>query len=180
MLQINKKALMNEILSVFTVELFSILENWKSDVYKFTGSVPSFVSSMKASYEIKKEASRVVAYLKANPQLLATSYGTGSLMLTDNPGLEEYKRSEYWNKERRGNAIYGRPEGEYLNLFRGKIKSSGKYKGKNLETMKKVYLLNPTKAIQTANDFLYKTYIPRALKNTINKVNISKFVEDRN
>ena len=175
MLQINKKALMNEILSVFTVELFSILENWKSDVYKFTGSVPSFVSSMKASYEIKKEASRVVAYLKANPQLLATSYGTGSLMLTDNPGLEEYKRSKYWNKDRRGNAIYGRPEGEYLNLFRGTIKTSGKYKGKNLEATevfgkKPVKLLSPTKAIQTANDFLYKTYIPRALKNTINKV----------
>ena len=132
MLQINKKALMNEIFNVFTVELFSMLENWRADVYKFTGSVPSFVSSMKASYEIRKEANRVVAYLKANPQLLATSYGTGSLMLLDNPGLEEYKRSKYWNKDRRSNAVWGRAKGEYLNLFRGTIKTSGKYKGKNL------------------------------------------------
>lgn len=178
MLRINKEKLMNEIFNVFTVELFNSLEGWESDVNKFNGSIPSFASNAKVRYEINKEAHRVVAYLKANPAMLAVAYGTGSLMLESNPGLKKYKASKYWNKERKGNAIVGRTKGEYFNIFRGKTTSKGRLRGKNIEN--KITLLKPTNSIQDANKFLYQSRIPKAWKATIRKINISKFVEEVN
>lgn len=179
MLRINKEKLMNEIFNVFTVELFNSLEGWESDVNKFNGSIPSFASNAKVRYEINKEAYRVVAYLKANPAMLAVAYGTGSLMLESNPGLKKYKANKpLWNPLRQGNAIVGRAKGAYPNIFRKEGKSKGRVAGKNIED--KITLLKPTNSIQDANKFLYQSRIPKAWKATMQKVNISKFVEEVN
>lgn len=179
MLRINTKKLMNEIFNIFTVELFNSLEGWESDVSKLNGAIPSFASSAKVRYEIQKEAHRVVAYLKANPAMLAVAYGTGSLMLENNPGLAKYKRNKsLWPTYRATNAIVGREAGEHPNIFRGKATSKGRFKGKNIEN--KITLLKPTNSIQDANKFLYQSRIPKAWKATMSKINISKFVEEVN
>ena len=185
MLRIDVQKFSNKFLEIFKTELYNCLENWKQDVLKNMSNSgnPSFlVSGAKVDYEIRKEAQAVIAYLKANNHVLASSYGTGSLMLEDNPGLAAYRwNTSLWNQDRQGNAIYGRRKGEsYKDFFSGKAKvSKGKFEGQNIEN--RIKLISPTYALQDAKKYLYTIYIPRAYKNAMKKINFSSFLieEDR-
>ena len=182
MLRIDVNKFSKSFLEIFKTELYSCLENWKQDVYKNMKDHPSFLKAgAKVDYLIKKEANSVIAYLKANNHVLASSYGTGSLMLQYNPGLAAYKSSSNWNKARRWNAIYGRKKGEsYMDFFSGKTKiSKGKFENTDIEA--RVMIISPTYALQDAKRYLYTIYIPRAYKNTMNKIKFSSFLveEDR-
>ena len=179
MLRIDVNKFSKSFLEIFKTELYSCLENWKQDVYKNMKDHPSFLKAgAKVDYLIKKEANSVIAYLKANNHVLASSYGTGSLMLENNPGLAAYKSSGNWNKARQGNAIYGRKKGEsYKDFFSGKPKTSkGKFEDTNIEN--RIMLISPTYALQDAKKYLYTIYIPRAYKNTIKKMNFSSFLKE--
>ena len=182
MLRIDVNKFSKSFLEIFKTELYSCLENWKQDVYKNMKDHPSFLKAgAKVDYLIRKEANSVIAYLKANNHVLASSYGIGSLMLENNPGLASYRSSGNWNKARQGNAIYGRKKGEsYKDFFSGKPKTSkGKFEDTNIED--RVMLISPTYALQDAKRYLYTIYIPRAYKNTMNKIKFSSFLveEDR-
>ena len=111
-------------------------------------------------------------------------------MLSDNPGLADYMNSELYNPLRRGKgkAIRGRAKGQYTNLFGQKRSTSGAFAGDNIEgkrvyTRKKEserdYYISPTRpsyAIQLANNWLWKTYLPRAFKNAMEKVSFTKYL----
>lgn len=67
------------------------------------------------------------------------SWGSGSLMDTSNPALNDYLSSEYYNPARSKTAaapITGRPEGYYTDIFGEQQYSSGKMEGVNLEEAK--------------------------------------------
>lgn len=175
MLRIDIQKFTNRFLEIFKTELYSCLENWKQDVLKNMNNSgnPSFlIRGAKVDYEIKNEAKAVVAYLKANNHVLASSYGTGSLMLEDNPGFAAYKAT--WHSDRKSKAIYGRKAGSYIDLFGTPRTSQGRLRGKNIEN--RVKLISPTYALQDAKKYLYTIYIPRAYKNAMRKINFSSFL----
>ena len=130
--------------------------------------------------ELKRETDAIKGFLRANTYVIADSFGTGSLMLQDNPALAKYKNSDHWNKDRVGNYITGRKEGTYTDLFGRPRKTSGVFKGKKLENMTfhgfTIKPIPPSKALQNAEKWLYNTYIPRAYKNSLKKMNFSKYL----
>lgn len=155
----------------------------KQHIGLFGGGMHPYVAS-----SMKRETDRIIGYLIANTYVLAESYGTGSFMLDNNPGLAEYKKSGYWNRARKGKAIAGRPAGRYTNLFNQERTTSGAFEGDNIEgkrvyTRKKEserdYYISPTKpsyAIQLANNWLWKTYLPKAYELAIKKINFAKYL----
>lgn len=181
MLKFDKQGLANEILMKLEIELQSALTAWKNEVIKYMG-FNEFKRNANTDYEIKKEGQKIIAYLKANTYVLADSYGTGSLMLLDNPGYQEYRSSNRWNRARTSNAIAGRPAGTYIDVLSGKTKtSSGTLEGRNIEglTMITGYKINPiapSKAVEIALGWLYRTYLPRVYSSVVQRVNFSKYL----
>ena len=183
MLQFDKQGLANEILTKLEVELEYAFVAWRTEVLSKLKH-PFFGTDARpeVEYEIKKESAKIVAYLKANTYVLADSYGTGSLMLKDNPGYAAYKNSKYWNKSRKGNAITGRPAETYTNIFTGKPRtSSGTMEGQNIEgwqmmTGYKIEPAVPSYAIQMADKWLHEKYLPNAYKLVIQEINFGKYL----
>lgn len=182
MLQFDKQGLANEILMKLEVELEYAFIAWRTEVLSKLKH-PFFGTDTRpeVEYEIKKESAKIVAYLKANTYVLADSYGTGSLMLKDNPGYAAYKNSGAWNPSRVGNAISGRPEGNYVDIFGRKKYSSGTMEGQNIEgwEMMTGYKIEPTVpsyAIQMADKWLHETYLPNAYKLVIKEINFAKYL----
>lgn len=189
MLKFNVDAAMNELANILESELEIALNAWEIEVNsKIRNNYYSQYA--KVDHEIKKQTKGLIAYLKANTAVLADSYGTGSLMLDDNPGLAEYKADkDRWNPERHGKAIVGRHEGQYTNIISGKPrKTSGTFAGINIEG-KRVYTkkneeendynispTHPSYAIQLAEQYLYKQWLPIAFKNAVNRLNLAKFL----
>lgn len=93
----------------------------------------------KSELENKKAYTRENAYIDAsgicvtliqNVYGIISSYGTGENRDKSNPFWDEYKASEYFNKKvRTGDAIVGRPYGEYTNIFGQKVTSTGSAEG---------------------------------------------------
>lgn len=184
MLKFDKKGLANELLNNLVIELKWVLQAWENEVVKYMGN-SEFQANADLDYEIKKESETIIAYLKANTYVLADSYGTGSLMLTDNPGYQAYRNSNRWNPSRVNNAIVGRPEGEYVDVFGNKKSSSGYLEGINLEGTSLVagsgYELHiepvaPSKALEIAEEWLYKTYLPKAYSNAVKSTNFARYL----
>lgn len=186
MLQLDKQGLANELLENIEEELKWVLENWKNEVIKYMG-FNEFKRNANTDYELERESNMIVAYLKANTYVLADSYGTGSLMLSDNPGFRSYMQSigkeGGWNPARRGKNIVGHPEGTYTDVLGNKRTTSGSMKGKNLEgvTLNTGYTIQPvapSRATEIAMGWLYKTYLPKAYKNAIQKTDFSKYLKE--
>lgn len=181
MLKFDKQGLANEILMKFEIELESALTAWKNEVIGFMG-YNEFKKNANLDYEIQKEGQKIIAYLKANTYVLADSYGTGSLMLLDNPGYQEYKNSTRWNPARKSNAIAGRPEGAYTDVLSGKQKwSSGYMEGHNIEGKEMItgYKINPvapSRAVEAGLGMLYRQHLPKAYELAIQKIDFSKYL----
>lgn len=183
-LRLNVEKLTNEVLDKLEDELKWVLVAWENEVISKT-KFKDFRGKSDVDFELEKKAKSIIAYLKANTYVLADSYGTGSLMLTSNPGFQEYKNSNRWNPVRKGTAITGRPEGEYVNAFGEKKHSSGTLEGKNIEGLEliagsgykiKIEPVSPSYALQMAEQWLYNTYLPRAYKNAIQNTNFAKYL----
>lgn len=177
-LRFNYKLASEEFIDKLINNLKDALESWKNEVENNI-DYRIFKKNATARYTIKKEMKEIVAILKANTYTLADSYGTGSLMDTDNPGLAAYKASDNWNRNRIGNAIYGR-ETDYTDLFNRPRKTSGIYKDTNLEGFEvrkgfKIQPVSPSYAIKTANHWLYEQYLPNAYKLTVNSMKWEKY-----
>lgn len=181
MLKFDKQGLANEILMRLEVELQSALTAWKNEVIGFMG-YNEFKKNANLDYEIQEEGQKIIAYLKANTYVLADSYGTGSLMLLDNPGYQEYRNSDRWNPARKSNAIAGRPEGAYTDVLSGKQKwSSGYMEGHNIEGWEMItgYKINPvapSRAIEAGLGMLYRQHLPKAYELAIKKIDIGKYL----
>lgn len=186
-LKFNVKALMNEFIKNLEIELESATDAWKIEALskmrgiKFAHETEEIKADV--DKEIRRKANGILVYLKANGVALADSYGVGSLMTSDNPGLQKYMSSSSWNKARTGKTIVGRKEGYYTDMFGRRRHSSGTMEGKPLEnrgyiTDTDYYISpsNPSYALQMAEQWLYKTYLPRAYKIAVQKTNFAKYL----
>lgn len=193
-LRLNVNGLINEFLNIFEQELDDALNRWKTELFDNLKH-RFYFKYAQASHEIHRQSKMVVAYLKANPYVLADSYGTGSLMLSDNPGFRKYMMNSgsqqgQVNPARTGKAIVGRPKGRYVDMFGREHETSGAFEGKNIEgkvvykrkkgifdtSEYKIEPTPPSKAIQIAEELLYKQWIPIAYNNTMRRLNIAKFL----
>lgn len=180
-LKFDKEGLANELLRNLEVELKTAFEAWKGEVYSKLKN-GFFSTGADVDYEIEIIKDGIVAFLKANTYVLADSYGTGSLMLEDNPAYQAYKQT--WHSERHTKAIHGRKEGEYTDLFGREKSSSGYMAGRNIEgwEMSTGFVIEPSSpsfALQDAEKALYNTYLDAAYRNAIRATNFAKFlIED--
>lgn len=186
-LRLDINGLTNEILSKLETELRWAFEAWETEV-KSKMQYPDFVDNAEVEAELKKESNKIIVFLKANTYAIADSYGTGSLMLNNIPGFQEYRNSDRWNPARTGKAIVGRPEGKYTDAFGRERYSSGYLEGINIEGQElragsgytlTVEPVSPSYALQDAEKFLYNTYLNRAYKNAIQNVNFSKYLIEK-
>lgn len=80
---------------------------------------------------IEEAGKRVTTQCAFMANAIMESYGTGNKMDTDNPALDWYKHSPYWNTLRDGtNKIVGRKKGHYVNILGEDKYSSGRMAGK--------------------------------------------------
>jgi hypothetical protein len=134
----------------------------------------------------------IKGFLEANTVVIADSFGTGSLMLEDNPALEEYRKSKFWHKDRKRNYITGRGidsepgnhPGHYTDFFGRHRTTKGTFKGKVLEGMRMkngfvIKPIPPSHALQNAERSLFRTYIPRALNNALRKINFGNYLKEK-
>ena len=198
-LRFDMNGLTNEILAKLEEQLNYALIAWRTEVLnKLKHPFYGTDERPYVEYEIKRQSDAIIAYLKANTYVLADSYGTGSLMLSDNPGFKTYmmnpgnKRGQI-NPARKGKAISGRPAGRYVDIFGREHETSGVYAGDNIEgkvvyrrkkglfsvSKYKIQPTRPSYALQTAEEWLYKTYLPNAYKLAVKNINFSKYLIQR-
>lgn len=184
-LKFDMNGITNEILEKLEEQLNYALIAWRTEV--LSGLKHPFYGMDEkpyVEYTIEKGSKKIIAYLKANAYVLADSYGTGSLMLDNNPGLAEYKRSNRWNPARKGKKIVGRKSGYYTDAFGNPHRhSKGSLEGQNLEnrsfgTDYHIAPTHPSYAVQMAEQWLYKTYLPNAYKLAIRNVNFAKYLKE--
>ncbi|MBA1335832.1 MAG: hypothetical protein HPY66_1650 [Firmicutes bacterium] len=84
---------------------------------------------------IQAAAGIITAQITGGPWAIVDEYGKGSLMDPNNPALDEYRNSPFWNPVRKDLVIRGRPAGPYTNIFGERRVSSGRAKGVNLERL---------------------------------------------
>lgn len=185
MLQFDTKAFRLEYLKILEEELNEVKTNWEKDVKDKLGH-PYFSKHAKAWGEVDRKINHIILHLKANTFALADTYGTGSLMTSDNPGLDEYMNSKYWNPARHGKTIVGRKSREYTNLFGQKRSSKGAYEGDPIENKViyneggKKYAIapsHPSLAIKIANLYV-KRNAEIAIKNATKRMNFGKFLKE--
>ena len=118
--------------------------------------------------EIKRldtsEKNRLIRQLVGGAHAVIDSFGTGSKMDTSNPALAGYMKSGLWNPSRfpsAGNAIRGRPEGAYTDIFGEEQYSSGKMAGLDLEIRGFVEPISPSGAFQNAEKWFNASDIAR-------------------
>lgn len=182
-LKFDVNGFINEVLNELMVELKYAYTNWENEVYRYLRKpFLGYNLKSKVDWEINRESNKIISYLKANTYVLADSYGTGSLMLTDNPGYQKYRSDKNrWNPARTSRAIAGRKSGIYTDIFGRKHKTKGTFEGDNIEgksfgTAYKIKPTTPSYALQMAEEWLYKTYLPRAYKNAIEQVSFTKYL----
>ena len=186
-LKFDKTGLINEILDKLEIELKDAFKMWEAETISKMRNT-DFKKNADFEIEMKKETNIIIAYLRANPVVIADSYGTGSLMLDNNPNFEEYRNDKSrWNPSRTGKPIVGRPEGEYVDIFGNKKYSKGYLEGENIEGWElvagsgykiKIEPVAPSYALQDAFTFLYNTYLPRAYKLAIQNINFAKYLKE--
>lgn len=183
-LRLDINGLINEILNKLETELRWAFEAWETEVYQKL-KTPEFADNAEVEAKLHRESNTIIAYLKANPVAIADSYGTGSLMLDNIPGFQEYRNDKNrWNSARTGKTIVGRPKGEYTDIFGNKRSSRGSMEGLDVEGLElwngdKIEPVSPSYALQDAEKFLYATYLPRAYKLAIQNVNFSKYLIEK-
>lgn len=183
MLQFDKQGLANEILEKLEAELPAALTAWKNEVISFM-NYNEFKKNAELDYEIEREGKKVIAYLKANTYVLADSYGTGSLMLLDNPGYQAYRNDkDRWNRLRHSNTIVGREAGYYTDIFGRKHHTSGSKAGDSLEgvQVRAGYTINPvapSRAIEAGLGMFYRQHLLNAYKLAIREVDFAKYLKE--
>lgn len=117
---------------------------------KFKGEVDLLKAEIEENYQT------IVAKCWFYANSIMESFGTGTKMDKDNPFLQEYWNSKFWNPNRNSTAIAGRKKGKYTNIFGEEVESTGSLAHLQdiSEFMKEKYNLNinkePKRYIQNA------------------------------
>lgn len=94
---------------------------------------------------------KIIGYADA----IIDSFGTGSKMDRDNPALNAYMNSEYWNRLRQGYTIVGREQGTYTDIYGKTEYSAGTMAGTDLESTGIVKAKAPSYAFQRADTWFF-------------------------
>lgn len=196
MLKFDTEKLIAEFLNNLHKELEVAVECWEHEALSKMRGIKFAHKEESIKAEVGKHIERKVrgieVYLKANGVALADSYGVGSLMTSDNPGLQEYMKSDRWNSARQGKTIVGRKQEYYTDIFGRPRHSSGTAEGDPLEgrrvytkrkdTEEDYYISpsSPSYALQMAEQWLYKTYLPKAYKFAVQNTDFGKYLIEIN
>lgn len=189
-LHIDTTRLYNDLIEEFTKVILNIGDELERNM-KTRARNPVVIASIKA--EITKLGSDEIEIIVGSDhwQSFLDNYGMGSLMAkeSENPYLSEYKKSNFWNSFRYGNAIVGRPQGVYIvpNWESGDgyipRKSSGNLQGVNLENLKWGNNYNLTSTPQPPSFFLefsirdIKAIMEEQLLEVYEKFPFSKYIK---
>lgn len=195
-LTIDSKSMMKDFINKFQYFLKAALVSWKNDVEKFSSGFIKDLGVPKADFKmiVDTSSNMITVFFEANPTLLADIYGTGSEMIEMVKLPEVF--NEYWNNRgatpghvnpaRKTYAIYGRPKGIYYDIFGRKHETQGTKEGQVIEhgdiqpIEPNEQLLNKYfgTAVQIADKFFETTYLNNAIKNTIQGMDLSKYVKE--
>lgn len=130
--------------------------------------------------EIGETAGILWAEVVGGAWAVIDNWGTGSLLDRDNPWLDEYMASPYWNKTRGKHgvddtAIRSRPGGT-TNIF-GEVKDGNSPGGFNLEAAGWVQPQPPSRAIETAKRWMENGRVQKVLLDALADVNLGSFFE---
>lgn len=180
------KGMMEEFKHKLLLNLQAGAEALEQDIKRNTSS---FLEGLDNSPEVwvalREETKRLKITIEGNMEFVVDNYGTGSLMLTDNPMYDKYKASKKWNRVRKSNIIVGREAGEYTDIFNRKRSSSGQFEGEDLEgrTIQnpfgetiKIEPIKPTNALHRAISWFYQDWFPQIYKKTIKEMNFAKYM----
>ena len=128
----------------------------------------------------------IIASVVGGPWATMDEFGTGSLMDTSNPALDDYKGSNMWNPERSDNTIRSRSRKQngsgLTDIFGEPINTQSNIGGIDLEQKGGKYSpLPPSHALQTAAKWMASTRMQERIQETINSFPFNKFfiVDDK-
>ena len=118
----------------------------------------------------------IIASISGGPWAVMDEYGTGSLMDTDNPHLDDYKNSPMWNPARRDNKIRTRPDQSgQLDIFGNPINGRGRG-GFDLEGAGIVDATPPSHAIETTVRWMQNGRFSERIRQEIQRYPFHKFI----
>lgn len=122
---------------------------------------------------IKDVAGVISALVIGGPWAIIDEFGTGSLMDTSNPFLDEYRNSALWNPARPDNVIRGRPAGTQPTMF-GERTFEGNAPGVDLERLARAGVISeeylpqpPSKALRTAARWMANGRFQKVIKGIL-------------
>jgi hypothetical protein len=126
--------------------------------------------------EIKDIAGVIIAGILGGAWAAMDEWGTGSLMDTNNPALQNYKGSSLWNPSRNDNKIRSRPNSPgQINIFGASVNGRGKG-GYDLEASGKVTPQPPSHAIQTAAGWMQTGRMLAKIQSVVKSFPFNKFI----
>lgn len=155
-LRFNSKRATRDFQTLIRNEADNILEEYYKEI-KFQMDTTEGKQSLRTMTKDDEYIFRrmVIGYADA----IMDSYGKGSKMDINNPFLDSYKNSQYWNTARLSdNVIRGRPKGTYKNIYGEMVESSGRMVGIDLEKTGNPMFepKAPSKAFQDAETWFIK------------------------
>jgi len=122
-------------------------------------------------------ANVIIAGIGGGAWAVMDEYGTGSLMDTENPALDDYKNSPLWNPSRNDNTIRSRTRGSYTNIFGDTVNSRSNVGGIDLEQKGGKYTSQPpSHAMETAMRWMKNGRMNAAVRSTLSTFPFSRFL----
>ena len=126
--------------------------------------------------DITDIANVITASITGGAWAIMDEYGTGSLMDTSNPALDDYKNSPMWNPARHDNKIRSRPnQPGQVDIFGSPVNGRG-IGGADLEASEKVKPQPPSKAIETAARWMANGRMREKIKETLEAFPFGNFI----